>query len=130
MNIEDKIKKKENRKKQFKRIWLPLICTLIIVSIILSVVYFLLVKGKNDDVKNEEINSESQQNEVDDNQILGTNIGKNKILYKDYIYTYSTDMKISLCRRKNNEEETQEVINDTSSGSAYENIAIYKDKIM
>lgn len=127
MNIEEKIKRKEKRKNRVKKIWIPLICILIIVGIVLEVVYFGISKNN---IQNEEIKDENnQENEIDYNQIIGTNVGENKIVYKEYVYEYGVNNLSGLCRRKSNEEEFQEVVKESENGYEYKNIAIYKDKI-
>ena len=128
MNIEEKIKKKQNRKKFFKKVVLPVICAVIILSIIIIICFILIKENSNKKNQNEETNTQEQETKVDENQILGIKIGENKILYKEYTYTYATDLGLNIIRQKE-EEEPQEVITDTKSGSSYANINIYKDKI-
>lgn len=129
MNIEEKIKKKQNRKRFLKKAILPVICTAIILTIIITIICFILIKEKNNN-KNQtrDTNTQEQETKIDENQILGIKIEENKILYKEYTYTYTTDLGLNISRQKEN-EELQEVITDTKSGSSYENINIYKDKI-
>jgi len=126
MDLEEKIKKKESRKK----LRIPIIIIAILLLVGLGIGYIFIVKQNTQEVGNEVAVEEQEKIIVDDNQTVGIEIGENKILYKDYIYTYTNDFKIEITRQKaNGEEPAQNVLSYQLQGSSQCKIYIYQDKI-
>lgn len=126
MDLEEKIKKKESRKK----LRIPIIIIAILLLVGLGIGYIFIVKQNTQEVGNEVAVEEQEKIVVDDNQTVGIEIGENKILYKDYIYTYTNDFKIEITRQKaNGEEPAQNVLSYQLQGSSQGKIYIYQDKI-
>lgn len=129
MNLEEKVQKKEKRKNSFKKLRIPIIIVAILLVMVLVVGYFLVVKLKTEETGSE-ATVEEEKIVVDENQTVGKKIGENKILYRDYIYTYTTDFKIEITRQKaNGEESAQNVLSYQLQGSSQGDVYIYKDKI-
>lgn len=130
MNLEEKIQKKEKRKNSLKKLRIPIIIVIILLVMALIVGYFWVAKQKTQETGNEATVEGQEKIVVDENQTVGEKIGENKILYKDYIYTYTTDFKIEITRQKTNgEESAQNVLSYQLQGSSQGDVYIYKDKI-
>lgn len=130
MNLEEKIRKKEARKSNRKKRWIPIVAITLILIIGLGVGGILLTKQNTKEAANEVAEEQQEEIIVDENQIVGMEIGENKILYKDYIYTYTNDFKIEITRQKANKEESvQNVLTYQIQSSSQGKIYIYKDKI-
>ena len=119
MNLEEKIQKKEKRKNSLKKLRIPIIIVIILLVMALIVGYFWVAKQKTQETGNEATVEGQEKIVVDENQTVGEKIGENKILYKDYIYTYTTDFKIEITRQKTNgEESAQNVLSYQLQGSS------------
>ena len=146
MDVEEKIRKKENKRKNIKKYVFPTFFIIIILTIIIicMIIFIPNIREKNKETNdNSNYNAiskeqtetvESEKNEIHEKtekQIIGINNGTDEVEYNNYIYTHVNGEQEGRVLKKSMIDNTEIPIITYKYSSAFSNsrIWIYKDII-
>ena len=145
MNVDERIRKKEQNTENKKKILKKIIIPLLVILLLAGVVYYLISTGVFTKINNNdaEQNENNEQNIDDGNieekdeisteeQIEGIQNGTSTVKYKDYTYVHTydeNDEMYKVTRYKNGEDTFEDIISYQSQGWMHSGIWIYKDKL-